>query len=133
MKKRILIISIIGLFMSCQQNKKSFYYDSGELKYDLVLTNKEQDIYYCHSYYNVYTDILFFSTLSLGTYLYCPIYHIKSLSTFSPKLTKKKQEINFNIFIFPNRFGFRIVVPSGAKQNALKKSNVNVMVVAVVD
>jgi len=44
-------MALIGLLMSCQQNKKSFYYDSGELKYDLNLTNKEQQIYYCHAYY----------------------------------------------------------------------------------
>jgi len=51
MKKIILILTLIGLLMSCQQNKKTFYYDSGELKYDLVLTNNEQKIYYCHAYY----------------------------------------------------------------------------------
>ena len=37
--------------MSCQKNKKTFYYDSGELKYELALTNKGQQIYYCHAYY----------------------------------------------------------------------------------
>jgi len=44
-------MTLIGLLMSCHQNKKTFYYASGELKYELILTNKEKQIYYCHAYY----------------------------------------------------------------------------------